>query len=263
MPLRAFRISAVVAAVVAAAVLGGVSAYAISAEPDARFQPVAATSSPAPAPSTPATTTPPPVTVGHSGACEAGEKQREVEDLLTKIGGFGPITADGYQSDQDCTTIKAFQKRYDIRPASGRPGPLTHGIAQRIAAFDPARCEAGPGLTACVDLTNQITWAMRDGQVVLGPTVVRTGMAGGFQTPAGKYALDRKNNPEWSVPYKVNLPYFQHFLNGMGFHETTTWIHDSFGSHGCINMLPGDVKALWDMTKVGTPVHLWGRRPGT
>ncbi|MEV6523590.1 L,D-transpeptidase [Longispora sp. NPDC051575] len=267
------RALAILAGALTAVLLGTATAYALSpVQATPRFQDVAVkaaegsepppsppagpSASPSPAPSEP------PVR-GNTGSCEVGEHQKEVEDLLVKIGGYGAIDADGFQSDGDCAAIRAFQTRFDIRPTSGRPGPLTAKVARRIAAFDPALCKAGAGLTICVDLTQQTVWAMRDGAVVLGPTVVRTGMGGGFQTPAGQFELTRKNNPEWSVPYKVNLLRFQHFTDGMGFHDTPSYIHDAFGSHGCVNMLAEDSKALWSMTEVGTPVHLFGRKPGT
>ena len=90
-------------------------------------------------------------------------------------------------------------------------------------------------------------------------------MAGGYQTPAGELpASTGATCKEWSNPYKVWLPYWQHFIDGMGFHETTTYIHNgAIGSHGCVNLLPADARALWSLGKVGATVHVYGRRPGT
>ncbi|WP_408635492.1 L,D-transpeptidase [Phytohabitans suffuscus] len=51
---------------------------------------------------------------------------------------------------------------------------------------------------------------------------------------------------------------------GIGFHETTTYIHTkSIGSHGCVNLLPSDARAFYDLGKVGSRVYVFGRRPGT
>ena len=66
---------------------------------------------------------------------------------------------------------------------------------------------------------------MRGGKVVMKPTVTRTGMPG-YRTPAGTYTVNFRNIKEWSDPYEVWLPYWQHFTQGMGFHETTTYLHD-------------------------------------
>lgn len=198
-----------------------------------------------------------------ASGCPQGERQREVETYLAKLGGFGRVVVDGRQSAEDCAAIKKFQRRYDIRPAHGRAGPTTADVARRLANTDTRKCKAGSGTTFCVDLTLQTVWAMRDGKVVFGPTVTRTGMPG-YATPAGTYKINFRNVKEWSDPYEVWLPYWQRFVGGIGFHQTTTYLHNkSIGSHGCVNLLPGDARRLWELGKVGTRVHVMGRRPGT
>ncbi|WP_213455263.1 L,D-transpeptidase family protein [Rhizomonospora bruguierae] len=195
--------------------------------------------------------------------CPTGEHQREVEKYLAKLGGFGTITVDGKQSATDCAAIKKFQSRYGIKPVQGRAGPTTYSVAKRLASTDTRRCKAGAGLTFCVDLTHQTVWAMRDGKVVMAPTITRTGMRG-YRTPAGTYRVNLHERKEWSDPYRVWLPYWQRFVRGIGFHETTTYIHNTaIGSHGCVNLLPADAVKLYGLGKVGTRVYVFGRRPGT
>ncbi|MDG4807418.1 L,D-transpeptidase family protein [Micromonospora sp. WMMD1120] len=208
--------------------------------------------------------TPPPVAARPTVAgCPQGPHQRQVETYLARLGGFGAVTVDGRQSAADCAAIKKFQKRYGIRPVEGRAGPTTVDVAQRLATTDPARCEGGSGTTFCVDLTRQTVWAVRAGKVIMAPTVTRTGMSG-YRTPAGTYTVNFRNPKEWSDPYEVWLPYWQHFTQGMGFHETTTYLHDKgIGSHGCVNLLHADAVRMWELGKVGTRVVLMGRRPGT
>jgi lipoprotein-anchoring transpeptidase ErfK/SrfK len=195
--------------------------------------------------------------------CPRGEHQKQVERQLSRLAGYGTITVDGVQSAADCKAIKKFQRRFGISPAAGRAGPTTLAVARRIATTDTADCDAGKRLTICIDLTRQTVWVMRGGAVALGPTVTRTGMSG-FATPAGKYRIGWRNPREWSNPYEVWMPLWQQFYGGMGFHETTTYLHNgSIGSHGCVNLLPVDARGLWDLAKVGTRVHAFGRRPGT
>ena len=68
----------------------------------------------------------------------------------------------------------------------------------------------------------------------------------------------------WSVPYKVWLPYWQGFNGDIGFHQTTSYLHEaSLGSHGCINLLPADATAYWDTLGEGTTVQVFGHRAGT
>ncbi|MFE9692534.1 L,D-transpeptidase family protein [Micromonospora sp. NPDC005806] len=195
--------------------------------------------------------------------CPQGEHQRAVETYLARLGGFGKVTVDGKQSAADCTAIKKFQRRYGISPAAGRAGTTTYDVAKRLANTDVHRCRTGSGLTFCVDLTHQTVWAMRGGKVVMGPTVTRTGMAG-FATPSGTYHVGGRNLKEWSNPYEVWLPYWQQFNGGIGFHETTTYLHNgSIGSHGCVNLLHRDAVRLWELGSIGTRVSVFGRRPGT
>lgn len=201
--------------------------------------------------------------------CLGGDHQRAVESALARLDEYASVTVDGVQTAGDCTLIKKFQARYGISPAAGRAGPTTADVARRLAASadadEQARCRVrGTGLTICVDLTEQTAWAVRDGALVWGPTVVRTGMRGGYRTPTGTYQIYRRAEREWSVPYKVWLPYWEAFNGGIGFHETTTYLHDgSIGSHGCVNLLPADAVALWHVASVGSTVKVFGNRPGT
>jgi lipoprotein-anchoring transpeptidase ErfK/SrfK len=242
----------------------GSPASAAAAEP---AQPAATAPSTAPA-TTPAASSVPPAGGVTGAACPEGDRQREVEASLAQLADYASVTVDGKQSPQDCSAIKKFQTRYGISPAQGRAGASTANVARRIAASvttaERAKCSADrSALTVCVDLTQQTVWAVRDGAVVWGPTVVRTGKAG-FQTPTGTYRIVGRESRAWSVPYKVWMPYWQAFNGGIGFHETTTYIHDaSIGSHGCVNLLRADAQSLWKLTSVGTTVTVFGRRPGT
>ncbi|MFC0029272.1 L,D-transpeptidase family protein [Micromonospora chaiyaphumensis] len=215
---------------------------------------------PKPSRTTPKPTTPKPT---KPAGCPEGEQQKAVETYLSRLGGFGTLSVDGKQSAADCAAIKKFQLRYGISPATGRAGPTTYDVAKRLANTDTGRCNAGSRTTFCVDLTHQTVWAMRGGKVVMGPTVTRTGMAG-YATPTGTYSVGGKNMREWSNPYEVWLPYWQRFNGGIGFHETTTYLHNgSIGSHGCVNLLHRDAVRLWELGSVGTRVVVFGHRPGT
>ncbi|MBN1172500.1 MAG: murein L,D-transpeptidase [Micromonosporaceae bacterium] len=227
------------------------------ASPSAQPSPSSSASSPAPKPSKTS-----------AAGCQTGEYQREVEKYLSQIGTYDAVVVDGRQSTGDCSAIKKFQKRFGISPVNGRAGPTTRSVAKRIAtsltAAEQAKCGApGSGATVCVNLTLQTVWVVKDGAVVFGPTVTRTGMKG-YATPVGTYSVFRRNMKEWSNPYKVWLPYWQNFVRGIGFHATTTYLHNaSIGSHGCVNLLYGDAKTLYSTIGIGTRVKVFGHRPGT
>ena len=214
---------------------------------------VARAAEPLPAPSpTPSESTPAPA------AQMCGEFGHEVEAALTKLGGYDV-------SAPDCAAIKQFQERYGLQPVDGIAGRATNDVAQRLIASDPSQCvnSSGRGVVACVDLTHQTTWLMKDGTVVYGPTVMRSGMAG-HATPAGDYRVDWREPKSWSVPYEVWLPYWQSFNGDIGFHQTTSYLHEaSLGSHGCVNLLPADAVAYWDTLGEGSSVRVFGHRVGT
>jgi peptidoglycan hydrolase-like protein with peptidoglycan-binding domain len=199
-----------------------------------------------------------------SAGCGTTRHQKQVESRLAKLGGYGPVTVDGKQSPADCAAIRKFQARFGIRPGDGSADATTADVADRLTATSTAACHAKKtGITFCVDLTRQTTWVMKDGRVYRPPTITRTGKKG-YVTPAGTFTVNKRTRNEWSDPYHVWLPYWQRFVGGRGFHQTTTYIHDkSIGSHGCVNLLPADARAYWDIGRMGMTVQVFGRRPGT
>ena len=199
-----------------------------------------------------------------AATCQTGKYQKQVEGYLKKLGGFGSVTVDGKQSAADCAAIKKFQSRYGIKPVAGLAGPTTYSVSKRLASTKTANCRASKsGTTFCVDLTNQTVFVMKNGKVHVKPTVTRTGMKG-YRTPTGTFKINKRTKKEWSNPYHVWMPYWQRFVGGVGFHQTTSYLHDGWrGSHGCINMLGSDAKAFYGIGKIGSTVKVFGRRPGT
>ena len=196
---------------------------------------------------------------------ETGEYQEEVEQILDTLGDYGTVFVDGEQSVQDCAAIKKFQKRMGIEPDAGYAGPVTKGIGDRLVETALEDCDAASkGKTVCVDLTHQTLWVVdSDGERLTDPTVTRTGMKGYATTP-GTHEINVREEKHWSNPYDVWLPYWQHFHDGEGLHETTTYLHDeSIGSHGCVNLLPSDAEELYGLLDYNDTVEVFGKRPGT
>jgi lipoprotein-anchoring transpeptidase ErfK/SrfK len=248
--VRVRRVGARLTGVVLAALVGGgLGAVALS--------PAGANA----AVGTPVTTT---VTKAAAAGCATGKYQKNVEWWLNQIGGYGKLSYDGKQSPSDCAAIKKFQQRFGIQPAQGLAGPTTYDVARRLGRTKVSACNAKKsGITFCVNLTEQTSWIMKNGKKLTNPTVVRSGMKG-YRTPAGTYKINKRTKKEWSDPYEVWLPYWQRFKGGMGFHQTTTYIHDKWrGSHGCVNLLPQDAKYYYSVGKIGMTVKTFGRRPGT
>lgn len=200
-----------------------------------------------------------PVTPASAAGCapRTGTHQRQVERLLG-------LRVDGVASYADCLAVQRYQRRFDIRPSAGYAGPLTYSVASRLASAHYGQCGRSYALRVCVDLTSQVMWVMRGGTKIYGPTPIRTGRKH-LTTPAGYFGIQDKKVTTVSSIFKVKLPYWQRFYRDMGFHQTTTYLYDAKipGSHGCINLLPADAKALFNLTARGTSVHIFGRKPGT
>lgn len=192
--------------------------------------------------------------------CETpGPAQRAVENYLQAHPGYGTISADGLQSAADCAAIKAFQARFDVARPSGYASELTGRLVARLnSARVPACQEDG----VCVDLTTQTMWVVRRGQLVLGPTVVRTGRPG-EETPTGTFRIAEKKARATSTITGTPMRFWQHMTDGYGFHQAWTYLHDPSvpGSLGCVNMTAQDSADLFTLTEHGTAVHIFGRKP--
>lgn len=198
-----------------------------------------------------------------SGPCStSGSGQLAVERYLAAHqGSYGRVKVDGRQSAADCKAIKRFQVRFGISPAAGNAGPTTKAVARRLTKAAVSSCRTGTRV--CVDLTSQTFWLVRAGKVVLGPTPIRTGRAGGYRTPTGTFRIGAKKRVTTSSYYGTKMPYWQHFYRDMGFHETPSYLYRGPGSHGCVNLLRSDAVNLFRLTAKGTPVVVFGRKPGT
>jgi lipoprotein-anchoring transpeptidase ErfK/SrfK len=188
-----------------------------------------------------------------------GPYQRQVEAYLH-------LPVDGKASLADCLAVQRFQTRFDIRPNAGYAGPLTYSIVTRLSTAHYRDCAVPTaGRKVCVDLTSQVMWVLDRTKVSYGPVPLRTGRKG-LTTPAGSFRIGDKKLDTISTIFHVHLYYWERFYKDMGFHQTTTYLYDPQipGSHGCINLLPADAKALYGLTVAGsTPVQIFGRKPGT
>ncbi len=190
---------------------------------------------------------------------QAGPYQRQVERWLKR-------KVDGKQSAADCKAIRAFQKKYKIKPASGFAGPVTWSRMMLISARknpnSAKKCPVRTYRVACVDLSRQLTWVQKGRKVVFGPVPMRSGRAG-YRTRSGWHTVYWKHKNHWSTLYNQPMPYAQFFSGGQAFHAVYGSIYTTVGSWGCVNLTLPDARKLWDVLKKGDRVYVWGRRPGT
>jgi lipoprotein-anchoring transpeptidase ErfK/SrfK len=202
-----------------------------------------------------------------TGYCgRTGPGQARVENYLqTQTTRFGQVIVDAKQDSVDCVAIKKFQTSVGLAVATGFADEQTAEVADRLARSAPASCHAAvSATTVCVDLTHQTLWVTRGGSVIFSPTVIRSG-AKGLVTPSGDFAVIEKKQVTISSEYGTPLPYWERFYADFGIHATNASLYGTAdpGSHGCVNMLSSDAQKLYSLTRVGTPVHVFGHKANT
>jgi hypothetical protein len=78
----------------------------------------------------------------------------------------------------------------------------------------------------------------------------------GYETPAGSYAIFRKERNSWSVPYKQWLPHASYFNRGIAFHgypSVPAWP----ASHGCVRLPSAEAPSAYDFMSIGTRVSVY------
>lgn len=120
-----------------------------------------------------------------------------------------------------------------------------------------------------VDLSGQHVYMVKDGAVVWDAPCVTGNLSKKYDTPAGIYSLTYKERnrvlrgakqADGSYEYESPVSYWMPFNGGIGLHDAD-WrgsfggnIYKTNGSHGCINLPPAKVGALYDMVYKGMPV---------
>lgn len=120
-----------------------------------------------------------------------------------------------------------------------------------------------------VDLTNQVMYFVKNGQVVLQSGIVTGNPNKGNATPQGVYSLAYKaldqtlrgeKKTDGTYEYETPVKYWMPFNGGIGFHDAS-WQptfggtrYQTNGSHGCVNMPTDAAAQLYDLISAGTPV---------
>ncbi|MBO8185645.1 L,D-transpeptidase family protein [Streptomyces spirodelae] len=197
-----------------------------------------------------------------AAACSTrtGPQQREVEKYLG-------LPVDGRQSPEDCAAIQHFQEEEGVLPADGYASPATYrALYARWAAGHPEvlladkHCPPTRARLACLDLTHQVMWLVKNHKVVIRAVPIRSG-APGYETRTGRFKIQRRVRDDYSTLYHQPMPFSQYFSGGQAFHGTRVNIYDPPGSHGCVNMRYEDAERLWNWMRVGDAVRIWGRKP--
>jgi hypothetical protein len=123
-----------------------------------------------------------------------------------------------------------------------RPSAPVDTDVASVAARVPCRASA----RACVRLSTNQAWLLRNGRVVLGPVTISHGKPG-YRTPAGVFRVSFKNIDHVSSIYHSPMPYSVFFNRGIAFHAGNT----AQRSHGCVRLSRKAARAFY-----------YGLRPG-
>lgn len=88
----------------------------------------------------------------------------------------------------------------------------------------------------------------------------------GFETPSGRFLITKKDIDHASSVYPEETNGGWPMPFALRFHRSEYWIHEGDlkgfpDSHGCVRLLPGDAKKLFDWAEVGTPVRVFSSYP--
>lgn len=134
------------------------------------------------------------------------------------------------------------------------PPPSTRAAApvQAVAAKAPAGDPCSAAAVACVSLSRQEAWFVRDGRVERGPVQVATGRPG-YGTELGTFHVYRKNLMWYSTIYNnAPMPYSVFFDGGEAFHEDSVYVR----SHGCVHLSASNAEWVFNFLHIGDEVQV-------
>ncbi len=126
------------------------------------------------------------------------------------------------------------------------------GIA--VAAPGPAAVAGTPCVStarACVDLSDNQAWLIRDGEVSYGPVPISHGREG-HRTRTGTFAVTFKNRHHVSSIYHTPMPYSVFFDGGIAFHQGSL----ESQSAGCVRLTEQAASEFFDSLRGGDVVQV-------
>lgn len=129
--------------------------------------------------------------------------------------------------------------------------------------IEKSRTDKISNTAVVVDISEQTLTLYKNSSIFLETDVV-TGELGQFDTPTGKYAIQKKKKNTYLTSEKYNynchVDYWMPFNGGYGLHDAD-WrgsfggdIYKKSGSHGCVNIPPKYADDVYNEVSVGTLV---------
>ncbi|MEJ3653741.1 L,D-transpeptidase [Actinomycetes bacterium KLBMP 9759] len=144
-------------------------------------------------------------------------------------------------------------------PAVAQPAVAQPAVAQLAvdvpAAPAPALVPGTPctsAARACIDLSANRTWLIRNGAVEYGPVPITHGRKG-WRTPPGTFTVTFKNKNHRSTIFdNAPMPYAVFFNGGIAFHQGSL----REPSHGCVHLSKGAAQRYFAALSRGDVVQV-------
>ena len=139
-------------------------------------------------------------------------------------------------------------------PSSPNPRATRDAAAAGTPALSPrARSSCPAAASACVDLSDHLTWLQSDGRITYGPVPMEPGPPGTQRaTPRGTFHVQWRAGPNYiSTEYNEPMPYAVFFASGgIAFHGGSL----TMPSHGCVHLDIGSARYYHDHLPAGAEV---------
>jgi lipoprotein-anchoring transpeptidase ErfK/SrfK len=139
----------------------------------------------------------------------------------------------------------------------GVPSPEPRATSDAVAGIPTPspriRSSCPAAATACVDLSDHLTWLQSDGHITYGPVSMEPGPPGTRQaTPRGTFHVQWRAGANYiSTEYHVPIPYAVFFApGGVAFHGGSL----ATPSHGCVHLDIGSARYYHDHLPTGAEV---------
>ena len=136
-------------------------------------------------------------------------------------------------------------------PTSASPTSTPTSAALPAEPADTAAPPCAPTVRACVDLSANRSWLLRDGHVTYGPVPITHGRKG-FRTPPGTFRVTSEKRDHVRSIYDAEMPWSVFFNGGVAFHEGSLAVL----SHGCIHLASPAAETYFATLSVGDVVQV-------
>ena len=133
----------------------------------------------------------------------------------------------------------------------GTATAATAAPATAPAAAAAKKVPCAPTARACVRLSTNQAWLLRDGKVVSGPVPISHGRKG-FATPPGTFRVTYKSEDHVSSIYDQEMPYSVFFNGGIAFHQGSVRLK----SHGCVHLTASAARTFFGELRPGDRVQV-------